>query len=58
LLLTIQDDGAGFDASRIKGLGLLGMAERVTHLGGDFRIESEPGRGVLVRAELPLPANP
>jgi signal transduction histidine kinase len=58
LLLTIQDDGAGFDAGRIKGLGLLGMAERVTHLGGDFRIESEPGRGVLVRAELPLPANP
>ena len=34
LLLTIQDDGRGFDVRETKGLGLLGIQERVTRLGG------------------------
>jgi signal transduction histidine kinase len=54
VLFTIQDDGAGFDARHIRGLGLLGMEERVRRLGGRLTIESQPGRGTLVAAELPL----
>ncbi len=52
--LTVQDDGTGFDADRIKGLGLLGMEERVHHLGGIFAIDSQPGRGTAVKVQLPV----
>jgi len=54
LTLTIQDDGNGFVPEREKGLGLLGMEERVAHLHGSFRVESAPGAGTSVRIELPL----
>jgi signal transduction histidine kinase len=52
--LTVQDDGAGFDAERVRGLGLLGMEERVRHLGGVFIVDSQPGRGTLLRIHLPI----
>jgi signal transduction histidine kinase len=52
--LTVQDDGTGFDAERVRGLGLLGMEERVRHLGGIFAIDSHPGRGTLLRINLPI----
>ena len=58
LFLSIQDNGKGFDASREKGLGLLGMGERIAHLNGDFRIDSNPGEGSLITVSLPLPASP
>jgi signal transduction histidine kinase len=58
ILLTVQDDGSGFDPSRVRGLGLLGMEERVRHLGGTFLIDSRPGRGTLLRVTLPLAAIP
>ncbi len=54
LLLTIEDDGKGFDVHRVRGLGLIGMSERVTHLSGTFEAESQEGRGTLLRIELPL----
>ena len=54
VLFTVRDDGAGFDTRFVRGLGLLGMEERVRRLGGRLRIESQPGRGTLVSAELPL----
>ena len=54
ILLSVEDDGRGFDAMRIRGLGLVGMEERVNHLGGKFLVESHPGRGTTVAAELPL----
>jgi signal transduction histidine kinase len=54
LLLTIEDDGKGFDVHRVRGLGLIGMSERVTHLSGTFEVESREGRGTLLRIELPL----
>jgi signal transduction histidine kinase len=57
ILLSIQDDGKGFDAQHVRGLGLVGMEERVNHLGGTFQVRSEPGRGTLLTAELPLAAN-
>jgi signal transduction histidine kinase len=53
LLLTIQDDGQGFEPEREKGVGLLGMEERVFHLHGTFQLESRPGQGTLIRVELP-----
>jgi signal transduction histidine kinase len=54
LLLTIEDDGKGFDVHRVRGLGLIGMSERVTHLNGTFEAKSQEGRGTLLRIELPL----
>ena len=54
LLLTIQDDGQGFTPAREKGLGLLGMEERIKHLRGSFCIESARGAGTSIRVELPL----
>ena len=56
LLLSIQDDGQGFDVKRSRGLGLLGMEERVAHLGGTLQLVSEPGRGTLISVILPLVA--
>jgi signal transduction histidine kinase len=58
LILNIHDDGRGFDAIRVRGLGLLGMSERVAHLNGTLKIESEEGRGTALRIELPLDGQP
>lgn len=54
LLLTIQDDGKGFDPRRARGLGLIGMTERVSHLGGVLNVDSNPGRGTCLHVDLPL----
>jgi signal transduction histidine kinase len=54
LVLSVRDDGQGFSTEREKGLGLLGMEERVTHLHGQFRVDSSPGEGTRIRVELPL----
>jgi len=51
---SVRDDGAGFDPRLVRGLGLLGMEERVGRLGGQVRIDSQPGRGTMVAAELPV----
>jgi signal transduction histidine kinase len=52
--VRVTDDGHGFDPKRARGLGILGMGERVKRLGGTFTIDSAPGRGTTVTAELPL----
>jgi signal transduction histidine kinase len=52
--VTVQDDGPGFDTRFMRGLGLLGMEERVRRLGGRLKISSKPGRGTLVDAALPV----
>jgi signal transduction histidine kinase len=57
-VVTVQDDGSGFDPNRVRGLGLLGMEERARHLGGTFHIDSRPGRGTLLRVTLPLAEMP
>jgi signal transduction histidine kinase len=54
LSLSIQDDGRGFDTKQVKGLGLLGIQERVARLGGACTVHSEPGGGTIVVVDLPL----
>ncbi len=63
LHLAIADDGVGFDpaaaqaaAAAGRGLGLLGMRERVHLAGGRLELVSGPDRGTEVHAWLPLPA--
>lgn len=61
LSLEVADEGHGFqtvrsettDAGPWMGLGLLGMRERMSSLGGHLEIESD-GHGTTVRAQLPL----
>jgi signal transduction histidine kinase len=55
ILVSVSDDGSGFDPQRIRGLGILGMEERVRRLGGSFSIDSKPGSGTTLKAEFPLP---
>jgi signal transduction histidine kinase len=54
LLLTIQDDGRGFEVRQTKGLGLLGIQERVTRLQGNCVVHSKPGGGTTLSVELPV----
>jgi len=58
LSAQIEDRGRGFDAedalARPRSGGLVGMQERVTLLGGQLTIESRPGAGTQITAELPL----
>jgi len=56
LQLTIHDNGQGFSPDREKGVGLLGMQERVRRLNGFFHVDSGPGIGTTVRVELPVAA--
>jgi signal transduction histidine kinase len=58
---TIEDNGKGFDTKELagrkapeRGAGLTGMRERVTLLGGTFRVESVPGKRTKLSAEIPL----
>lgn len=55
IFLTVSDDGKGFDAkqSTRRGLGLVGIEERVRELGGSARILSRLGRGTLLEIEIP-----
>lgn len=54
LCLTLQDDGRGVDIKEIRrGLGLLGMRERIEALGGIFCIETQPGGGFRLNASVP-----
>lgn len=56
-MLTITDDGVGFDSERIAdphAVGLVGMRERARLIGASFNIESSRGNGTMVRVELPM----
>lgn len=62
--VEVEDDGVGFDLEevlesarkgRVKGLGILGMEERVALLDGRFSIRSNPSQGTTVRVFVPIP---
>jgi len=61
---SIADDGIGFDAAALPatptgksgGLGLVGMRERATALGGTFEVSSAPGGGTVVQVTIPVEA--
>jgi signal transduction histidine kinase len=55
IVVQITDDGRGFDPQRTRGLGILGMQERVKRLGGTLAVESHDGKGTSVTADLPRP---
>ncbi len=52
LRLIIQDDGQGFDVRHTKGVGLVGIQERVARLGGKASIHSKTGAGTVLSVEL------
>ena len=58
--LTISDNGKSFQVARVlnaknnKRLGLVGMRERVEMVGGSFAVESAPGAGTTIRAQVPF----
>lgn len=62
LRCTIRDDGIGFDVSAVlarkgeRGLGLIGIRERLDALGGRLRITSAPGQGTELAITIPLEA--
>ena len=58
--LIVEDRGIGFDGAQAfgtqrKGVGLVGMRERVTLVGGALEIEAKPGGGVTIVARVPAP---
>lgn len=54
LVIRVQDDGRGLDATRADGSGLRGLRDRVEALGGSLRVEAAPSSGTALTAELPL----
>ncbi|MCH2195605.1 sensor histidine kinase [Kordia sp.] len=55
IILTIKDDGVGFDQDkRSSGIGLKNMKSRVTLLHGQFTINSIPGKGTSISVDVPL----
>ncbi len=60
VIAEVMDDGVGFDPQEfltmhegMRGIGLLGMRERVALLGGLLTVDSQPGRGTRIRIEVP-----
>lgn len=52
--LEVSDDGVGFDPGlATDGYGLRGMRARVSEIGGELRVDSAPGRGTTVTADVP-----
>ena len=61
LLVTIEDDGVGFDQAAVdaavpRGIGLVGIRERVALVRGSMRMETAPGKGTRLTVELPARA--
>lgn len=60
VLVTVTDQGTGFDPQTAAAAGRLGLAfmrERVRLLGGTFEVSSAPGHGTCIRARIPLSTN-
>jgi signal transduction histidine kinase len=53
LVLSVRDDGVG-GADAARGSGIVGLDDRVEALGGSLRVDSSPGKGTQIVAQLPL----
>ena len=51
--MKVSDNGAG-GADLARGSGLQGLVDRVEALGGHLSVESAPGAGTVLRAEIPI----
>lgn len=61
LVLTVADDGSGFDPGERRGAGHFGLAnlhDRAAAIGGSLEVESAPGQGTRIQVRLPSPAAP
>jgi PAS domain S-box-containing protein len=61
VLLSVQDDGIGFDWAEVKqnpGLGFLSMRERARLIYGELSIKSEPEKGTVITVRAPLQKRP
>ena len=54
IAVEVRDDGCGFDQATVRGLGLASLADRMAIVDGALRIDSSPGQGTTLRAEVPL----
>jgi signal transduction histidine kinase len=56
ICLSIEDDGRGLSGAPPdgRGMGMIGMRARARSAGGDLKIRSTPGHGVLIEIEVPL----
>ncbi|MCK5667216.1 MAG: sensor histidine kinase [Thiotrichaceae bacterium] len=53
--IFVNDNGQGCDLNSVStGFGLQGMAERVKLLGGSFKLHSQPGKGMEIKAQVPI----
>jgi NarL family two-component system sensor histidine kinase LiaS len=54
--MTISDNGVGFEVAKVEGqgVGLRSMRERVEDLGGSLSVESAPGKGTRLTAQVPV----
>jgi PAS domain S-box-containing protein len=65
VVASVEDDGVGFDVGQIVphwckrgGYGLFSIRERLTGIGGSFKLESEPGKGTCVTLAAPVSMGP
>ena len=56
ICLSIEDDGHGLSSAPPdgRGMGMIGMRARARSAGGDVKVRSTPGHGVLIEVEIPL----
>ena len=60
VLFTIMDNGIGFDTRLLQknpSLGILSMKERAISIGAELAIESEPGKGTIIRLQIRQPTS-
>ncbi len=58
LVMTVSDNGKGLPEAFVEGAGIRGMRERALLIGGRLTIDSQPGRGVCVRLQVPNEPSP
>ena len=59
IMVRVEDHGKGFDVEEIKkpgsyGFGLRSLSERMENLGGEIKLDSEPGKGTIIYLTAPV----